>query len=277
VYSDGGEYWTQDAQSMSDLKIRKSRSSSGFCLPGVILNIIKAPTLLVDLSIPWTTSNVTLYQIPKPSTIRANVSMKGSGLLWHERTNEIILYGGVPYYDVQSTSVLWALRIDDKDPGSGSWREIRGGQHSMWDTISWPQYASYAATQTNALVLGGYLQESNKQLRQRNGMTYINSSTTDPTFETSSSTGKFDENGGIQEGAGHWISGFADDKLSIFMGGVAYGDKTDPSLRSMSEITVYDRTTSTWYTQTASGDIPSGRRNFCVVGARTSGASSYEM
>lgn len=45
----------------------------------------------------------------------------------------------------------------------------------------------------------------------------------------------------------------------------------------MSVITMYDIASGTWYTQTATGDIPPPRSEFCAVGAAGNNGSSFEL
>lgn len=48
-------------------------------------------------------------------------------------------------------------------------------------------------------------------------------------------------------------------------------------LTDMSVITMYDIASGTWYTQTATGDIPPPRSEFCAVGAAGNNGSSFEL
>lgn len=78
---------------------------------------------------------------------------------------------------------------------------------------------------------------------------------------------------------------FGDAGVLIFMGGFEsadqYGTTSEslPSFKSMTEIRVFDITTSKWYSQTASGSedsIPNGRQQFCAVGV-TDEQSNLDM
>jgi hypothetical protein len=53
--------------------------------------------------------------------------------------------------------------------------------------------------------------------------------------------------------------------------------ETGSFLTDMATITLYDIETGTWYTQTATGDIPPPRSEFCAVGAASSDGTTFEL
>ena len=53
--------------------------------------------------------------------------------------------------------------------------------------------------------------------------------------------------------------------------------ETGSFLTDMSTITLYDIETQTWFTQTATGDVPPPRSEFCAVGASSSDGSNFDM
>ncbi len=53
--------------------------------------------------------------------------------------------------------------------------------------------------------------------------------------------------------------------------------ETGTAMVDMSTITLYDIETGSWYTQTATGDIPPPRAEFCAVGAASSDGQYFEM
>lgn len=53
--------------------------------------------------------------------------------------------------------------------------------------------------------------------------------------------------------------------------------ETGNAMVAMSTITLYDIATGDWHTQTATGDIPPPRSEFCVVGAETSDGQYFDM
>lgn len=82
-------------------------------------------------------------------------------------------------------------------------------------------------------------------------------------------------------GAAQFVPGFGVDGKGVvaMLGGVVPSSSWDTygSLRSMTNVTVYDTGTGEWYSQTATGDVPSPRKNLCVIGVQSGNKSTYEM
>lgn len=80
-------------------------------------------------------------------------------------------------------------------------------------------------------------------------------------------------------GAGQFVPSFGEEGVMVMIGGIAPTNSWDTSgaLRSMTNITVFDPETGSWYSQTATGDVPMARKNMCVVGVQSSNESTYEM
>lgn len=78
------------------------------------------------------------------------------------------------------------------------------------------------------------------------------------------------------------VPNFGDQGFVVFVGGDA--PPTEESfyeegnhMVDMSVITLLDPVSGTWYTQTATGDIPPPRVEFCAVGTTSADNSTYEM
>lgn len=80
-------------------------------------------------------------------------------------------------------------------------------------------------------------------------------------------------------GQAQFVPTFGAEGVLIMFGGNAPASALDTaiSLKSMNAITVYDIRSKTYYTQTATGDTPLSRVDFCSVGAGASDNSTYEM
>jgi hypothetical protein len=80
-------------------------------------------------------------------------------------------------------------------------------------------------------------------------------------------------------GAGQFVPSFGKEGVMVMIGGVVPTNSWDTSgaLRSMTNITIFDPETGSWYSQTATGDVPMARKNMCVVGAQSNNGSTYEM
>jgi hypothetical protein len=69
----------------------------------------------------------------------------------------------------------------------------------------------------------------------------------------------------------------SDSGMLIHLGGVAVQSNGTMAPSPMSTIQLYDIKSSTWYTQTAIGDVPPARRRFCAGTAWAQDQSSYNM
>lgn len=79
-----------------------------------------------------------------------------------------------------------------------------------------------------------------------------------------------------------FVPNFGDQGFIVTVGGES--PETEESfyeegkfMTDMSTITLYDIASGAWYTQTATGDIPPPRSEFCAVGATSTDGSTFEM
>ena len=79
------------------------------------------------------------------------------------------------------------------------------------------------------------------------------------------------------EGAMTWIPA-GDTGLLVYLGGIVspYGNGSQAP-QPLDKIFVYDPSTNAWYAQTATGEIPQNRRQFCMSAAWAPDKSSYNM
>lgn len=79
-----------------------------------------------------------------------------------------------------------------------------------------------------------------------------------------------------------FLPNFGDKGLLVFLGGDSppnqtYQYEAGAALVDMSNITIHDPASGTWYHQTATGSVPPPRSEFCAVGSAAKDNSSYEM
>lgn len=211
-------------------------------------------------------------QINKPLDIAAAAH---PGLFWQESTHSILVFGANPYDTKSNFAIIWGLDVGSKADGDGSWSNIHTTTDSIWQSVTWPRSSSFAYTPTGGYALGGHTAAAgSSDTTMLLEMTVVN--TTANTFEREADVGTFSTTGGVDQADGHYVPSFGG--LVVFLGGMAYGTgATGSSLRSMSEINVYDPKTKKWYIQSATGDIPAARKNFCITGAQGTNSSTYEM
>lgn len=103
-------------------------------------------------------------------------------------------------------------------------------------------------------------------------MTVVDTNTN--TFTSTPSIGPLSDSGGISYGRAFYVPVFGSGQGIV----VAIGGRVENSaMRDMAVITLFDPATQEWYTQTATGDIPSPKEFFCITGAQSTNGSTYEM
>jgi hypothetical protein len=75
---------------------------------------------------------------------------------------------------------------------------------------------------------------------------------------------------------------FGDEGYLVMVGGESPPTEvsqyeTGSFMTDMATISLYDIASGTWYTQTATGDIPPPRSEFCAVGAASSGGDHFDV
>ncbi|CZT45257.1 uncharacterized protein RSE6_05552 [Rhynchosporium secalis] len=253
LYIEGGEYYITGAASYAD--------------------ILYPPTRSIDLSKSWTTSSVVINQINRTGINACERTIAKPGLFWQESTRSIIVFGG-DTSNAGSKKAVCGLKVRET-LGGESWYSVYGTNNPLWKTITWPRHPSFAYGPTESYALGGFTTTADSNVGSMlMSMTVMNKTTN--LFEGQSDVGEFSQTGGVNQGEGHFIPSFGG--LVVFIGGVAYSNGAiGSSLRSMSKIDIYNPSTQKWYSQSASGDVPSGRKTFCMTGAQGTNHSTYEI
>jgi hypothetical protein len=91
--------------------------------------------------------------------------------------------------------------------------------------------------------------------------------------------GLYSASGMALDGSAQFVPQFGEKGVIVMMGGIepsASWDTKGP-LRPMSNITIFDPYNQNWYSQSATGDVPLARANFCLVGASSTNGTTYEM
>jgi hypothetical protein len=186
----------------------------------------------------------------------------------------VIAFGGDPYES--PPPYIWALAPDGH--GAGSWSELYGPADPIWDALVRPAYGVTAASPETGFVLGGLATNSSGDPAFAiSGMIELDFATKQWTNLTTG--GLYSPNGMAVGGSAQFVTSFGKKGLVVMIGGTAptsaWNAGNPP--RPMSNITIFDPDDNRWYSQTATGDVPSPRRDFCTVGVVSSNESSYEM
>ncbi|KAI9758876.1 MAG: Topoisomerase 1-associated factor 1 [Chaenotheca gracillima] len=242
-------------------------------------------TLSINMSSSWSNSSVVLQSTSKPVGVPSLISSS----LWWDVGDEV-LYSGFAgqssaFGDAPPASnlSLWALKPDNQ--GGGSWSLAIDPGAATWDSLTRPCQATMAFGPVNALVLGG-VETSLSAPSTAN----IDSSAMIPvpglvTFDmttkqfTNTSAAGYDFNGTVERGAMLHVPSFGPDSLFVAFGGDISPLTTytpGSNSQSFANIKVYDPAGQKWYNQTATGNIPEPRIQFCATGVNSTNGT-YEI
>jgi hypothetical protein len=202
--------------------------------------------------------------------------LNSENLWWDRIAGSVYSFGGVTSYIYPNTPVaplsLWTFTPDTK--GSGTWNELYGPTDRIFTSLTRTVGSGFSYTPDAAFMLGGY--ESYWTSPQIFEDTFPVSGLVSFTFKDSSWS-NISSAGYSAFGFAAWVEAqfvppYGEAGLLLMVGGVV-----GSALRGMDSITIYDIYNQRWYGQTATGDIPAPRTQFCVVAAQGGDNSTYEM
>lgn len=196
------------------------------------------------------------------------------GILWEDNINKrFYLFGGEYLNDGVGP---FAVNLWSFDALYNFWTSF--GAPAVTAQISGVSYAGHAVAPEAGLgyVLGGWM--NNLTVPNWSGGPVASSALLKYDMNTNlwtNSTGP--DSTPRAEGTMVYIPA-SDHGLLIYFGGITAPYYNSTIVESpMSTIYVYDVTSSKWYTQTATGDIPPNRRRFCGGATWAADKSSYNM
>ncbi|KAL9605628.1 MAG: hypothetical protein Q9179_001168 [Wetmoreana sp. 5 TL-2023] len=256
----------------------ESRQVSGFVGAEIFMRRAyqaSSSTLSIDLCQNWTNETVVFHSTNKPPSA-PDLSITS---LWYDEDNNIFYLGftgrASRFGDWPETPPLslWSFRPDDT--GSGSWKEEIGTADPAWNHLTRTFGGYTAAGSRRALVLSGTTQDLTAA-----GWPYpallpgiVHFDMTTKEFANKTATG-FNPGGRAIWGRMQYVPSFGSNGLFLLMGGDLGGDGTTNIL--FDNIWVYDAETNQWYNQTATGNIPEPRREFCIAGVNSTN-ETYEI
>ncbi|KAH7063193.1 hypothetical protein B0J12DRAFT_557101, partial [Macrophomina phaseolina] len=239
-------------------------------------------TLSIDLRTSWTNGSVSMTEID-----RGDTPIFTFPSLWADQENSAFyLWDGMraPGNSVPNLG-LWKFTADNA--GSGTWSKVGQRDLAAFNNLTRPVGGYSAVLADTAYYAGGF-----------------HSSATDPAVDTSTeipvpgivsynftsgawaneSAAGFTQFGTQMWGKAAAVPFRGGDGLIVFMGGESGSQGSISNANGqldLDTIAVYDPSNSTWYSQVATGDVPSTRDGFCLVGAQDVSAAgtngSYEL
>jgi hypothetical protein len=239
-------------------------------------------TLSILLSTSWTNSSVNILAIDKPADFP---HLKYPWLWWNGVSRSIYSFGGETSYAVSNIVPplsIWALVPDDN--GGGTWSEIYGPSDNIFNSLTRPNGGSPAFTPNAGYCLGGYVSEWTSPQTIGLGGYLLVAGLVSFNFKDSSwsniSSAMYSLNGFSAWVETQFVPSYGKTGVLLMVGGDAPTSQNynaGSALRTMTNITIYDTYTQQWYHQTATGDIPAPRLQFCIAGAQAADNSTYEM
>lgn len=166
---------------------------------------------------------------------------------------------------------LWSFTPDNN--GGGAWDEVLSSDAAAWKHLQRPVNGLMASGGGKGYVLGGY--------NVTNGIPLpgiVSLDLTNLTFTNSSAAG-YNTNGTAELGELQYVPAFGPDGVFVILGGdISPLDTYTPgmNLQTFDQITIFDPASRNFYNQTATGNIPSPRAQFCTAGVASSNGS-YEI
>ncbi|MCJ1464968.1 hypothetical protein MMC07_003583 [Pseudocyphellaria aurata] len=231
-------------------------------------------TFAIDLSRNWTNSTLKLVQSPAPS----DAVWLSYESLWFDRgRNSIYRFGSLELspdspLDGAPITLIWGFNLSDE--GTAAWYPVLGEPTNLtfsppanttpFPSDLYPVYETSTSDGNRAYYLGDLFPSGTNS--QRRGCELV---TFD--FNTRKVTNTTDDYGLALKDAGQLISipTYGDDGILVIIPDTFSGPHNN--------LTLYDKKNHRWYSQIASGDMPSPRSSFCAVGAGGDKNNTFEI
>jgi hypothetical protein len=205
----------------------------------------------------------------------ANFPPSRRATLWYDPVDKSVFSWGGWTYNTTAKKGIWAFKPDGR--GGAVWEE----RYSPSEVDVTPSFGALTSfSPTSLYSLGGCLFDDEPSVHSSiSGLTVFDFQ--HKVWKNISSTGYSSSGYGVL-GESEFVPLFGQNGLLLALGGESPPNQTylyesGTALRDMSDISVYDIHANQWYHQTATGDIPPGRSEFCMVGAQQKDNSSYEL
>ena len=232
------------------------------------LNLTVNSTLSIDLSQSWTVSTVGALLTPKTS----GMTLVRRPYMWYDPVSNFVYERGGWAYNENSYSV-WSFQPD----GHGGLNWSVAQDNSVAQQYTPTVFSAFTASNANSTSLGGVVSgEGNTTV---GGLLTYDFGTS--SWSNSSSAGAAQSTYSVQAEA-VFMPNFGKAGVLAFLGGDSPPNQTyyyeqGSALTDMSNITIYDPDSQTWYHQTATGSVPPPRSEFCAVGSAPTDNGTYEM
>ncbi|KAG6356407.1 hypothetical protein INS49_015795 [Diaporthe citri] len=253
VYIDGGEF--------------SYSSSSGATYQ------YSSTLLSIDLSANFEPDTVAYTSIEKPSGVpdlnRAGIWVdQASGLLYTGFAGLSSDFGDQPTV----SQGLWSFKPSD-DGATGTWTNLNDTTDEYF-TAQPRHFAGPVASGNGAgYFLGGQILDNRTEVPVSGLLKYDFATK----VATNATVSGISTSGYVQRGQMQYVPNFGPAGVIIAAGGhQLQKGSTEKYLLSFNSVQVFDPATDTWYEQTTTGNIPAGRKEYCMAGAASSN-NTYEI
>ena len=215
--------------------------------------------LSLDLSQDWTPSTAQF----NASTIPIDVPNLARGILWYHKTRSLLytgLVGEPASYDWSDAPTfdgnlsLWTYGLQDR-----SWGEAIPSGSAVWNDLIRPDSALTAQTDDLGFALNGLDKYASHGGTGMPGLLQFDMTSRSVSNITSGDPYDTPKSWGSLQFVPTWgTQGFI-----VAFGGWGNG------MSSLDSLPILDPATQKWYQQNATGDLPAGRRDYCVAGAES--------
>jgi len=249
-------------------------------MPLTVSYVTDTDTYSIDLSQSWTIDTVNANIISKP---QAMTPVRRPPLWYDPQANSVMERGGWAY-TAGASYFLWSFTPDGQGGGQWSLDQSSAAAQLLLATFG----GAFTTSPTGFYSLGGAVPGAlNTSSDSLNPYGFAATEGLITYDFASGGWNNISSFGGSQTGYSVQaqavsMPNFGKAGLLAFFGGdspsnQSYLYEAGAALVDMSNITVYDTHSDTWYYQTATGDVPPPRSEFCAVSSSPTDNSSYEV
>jgi hypothetical protein len=232
--------------------------------------------MTVDLTSSWTNQTVTGVTVDTPDGMPY---VRQPMLYYDKARNKISRFGGWPYQTTDFPSVLWSFTPGNNNP---QWKnETSPSADGLGQDSMSPFASANAFTNDTFYAFGGntVVPDSLPEIIALPGMATRDFSAESWTNRTADLP---DQSKYRTQGKMTFAPNFGDAGYLVMVGGesppeAAATYETGSFMTDMATISLYDIASQKWFTQTATGDIPPPRSEFCAVGSPSKDGKTFEM
>ncbi len=245
-------------------------------------------TLSIDLTRPWTTSDVEFRVIPKSTPGRNRQT------LWRESDGFTSWGGSYAYGRFPSPldrEVYYRFRA--LPDGSGTWSKESPSNPATLSALHIHEDAACTTVRDTGFCVGGNMHGWTEKTMERDdiqaipGVMSFNMTTRAFSNDTAGRWQQYkpetSPHGTVVAGEAEYVPNFGPNGLVFVLGGASYSlnpaDRWDGKPQSLNDLSVvhfFDPVTGQWFTQTTTGTVPERREGFCMVGAQSQ-SGSFEL